>query len=86
MEGMRKMAKFTKVAVYDDGDIKSFITRGQRNPCGCGSNCYHYVTDGVEILGICNACETAIYQVNTEYVEKTLAKEKWRDLDKAVYY
>lgn len=80
------MAKFTKVAIYNNGDIKSFMTKGQRNPCGCGSNCYHYITDDVEILGICNACETAIYQISQEYVEKYLKQEKWKNLDKPVYY
>lgn len=80
------MAKFTKVAIYDNGDIKSFMTKGQRNTCGCGSNCYHYVTDDIDVLGICNACGLPIYQIRKEYVQEKLTSEKWKDLDKVVYY
>ena len=46
-----------------DGEIQSFMVKGQRNPCGCGSNIYHQQSDGVKTFGVCNACNRDIYEI-----------------------
>ena len=44
-----------------DGEIQSFIIKGERNSCNCGSNCFHKVDDSVATIGVCNACGKDIY-------------------------
>lgn len=55
---------------YDDQDI---------NPCGCGSNCYHYEYDEMnnKIYGVCNCCGSDIYEMKKEYVNEKLHTGKW---------
>lgn len=49
------------------------------NPCGCGSNCYHFEYDitSNKIYGVCNCCNTDIYEVKGKYMEKILHTGKW---------
>ena len=58
------MSERRKVLFSDAGSERpqTYFTSGQRNPCGCGSNCYHYEFDGENIYGVCNACGRDIYQ------------------------
>lgn len=49
----------------------------EKNPCGCGSNCYHYEYDGQKIIGVCNGCGRDIYEVKPEYVQEYLDKGIW---------
>jgi len=60
-----------KVWCYYDGQ--------ERNPCGCGSNCYHYEYDeeNNKIYGVCNSCKTIIYEVKDEYISEKLLKGVW---------
>jgi len=44
-----------------DGEIHTFFIKGQKNPCGCGSNCYHEENTENETFGVCNACDRDIY-------------------------
>jgi hypothetical protein len=44
------------------GEIESFFIKGQRNPCNCGSNCFHKENDELITLGVCNACGEDIYE------------------------
>lgn len=52
----------------------------ERNPCECGSNCYHYEYDKInnEIYGVCNACDEDIYIVKEEYKEEVLKEGIWK--------
>lgn len=70
LEGEKYMKRKIKLS---DGEIQSFMVKGKKNPCGCGSNCFHKEDDGVNILGVCNACNEDIYQ----YDEREEFKE-WR--------
>jgi hypothetical protein len=54
-----------------DGEIQSFYIKGEKNPCGCGSNCFHKQDDGEKIYGVCNACKQDIY----EYLERDTSGE-----------
>ena len=47
-----------------DGEIESFIIKGQRNPCGCGSNLFHLQNDDENTYGVCNGCKVDIYKYN----------------------
>ncbi|EKS4345050.1 hypothetical protein QB607_003053 [Clostridium botulinum] len=54
-----------------NGEIHTFMVKGQMNPCGCGSNCFHAEDDGKHTLGVCNACGKDIYEYNEreEFIE-----------------
>lgn len=70
--------KVRKVQCYeDDESIWSYYTAGTMNPCGCGSNCYHFEFDGERVIGVCNACRRDIYEVLPEFTDKYLSKGKW---------
>lgn len=72
-----KMAR-RKILCYEGThDIWSFFVGGERNPCGCGSNCYHYEYDGSKVIGVCNACHRDIYEVLPEFVEEHLNMGTW---------
>lgn len=45
-----------------NGEIESFMIKDQSPPCGCGSNLFHKVDDGINIIGVCNSCDRDIYQ------------------------
>lgn len=51
----------------------------ERNPCECGSNCFHYEYDRINnvIYGVCNCCNTDIYVVKDEYFEEKLHTGEW---------
>lgn len=71
-----------KIQHYSDGDngIWCYFIKGEKNPCGCGSNCYHYEYDAVakKIYGVCNACNRDIYEVKEENVQELLGKGIWQ--------
>ena len=58
--------------------ITHILLKGENNPCGCGSNCYHDEYDGKKIYGVCNACDTDIYELKDEYVEEKLKEGIWK--------
>lgn len=67
-----------KIQCYDESkDIWCYYDGKNRNPCGCGSNCYHYEYDGEKIYGVCNACKADIYEMKPEYVEEKLKQGVW---------
>lgn len=54
-----------------DGDIQSFWIKGEKNPCGCGSNCFHKESNEKEVYGVCNSCGLDIYNYsNYEYFDE----------------
>lgn len=63
---------------YDSGNVWCYYNPYKRNPCGCGSNCYHYEYDGEKIYGVCNGCQTDVYEVKPEYIDGKLATGVWR--------
>ena len=69
-----------KIMCYDDPQkgLWSYLN-GRRNPCGCGSNCFHYEYDGEEVIGVCNGCWKDIYVVKPEYRQEYLKKGRWED-------
>lgn len=62
----------------DNKKIWCYYSSDSLNPCGCGSNCYHYEFDGKKIYGVCNACDTDIYEVKDEYMREKLKEGTWR--------
>jgi hypothetical protein len=59
-----------------DGEVHTFFISGERNPCNCGSNCFHKENDKTKTYGVCNACGADIY----EYKEKEVFEEwKWKN-------
>lgn len=75
----------------DSGNIWTYYTSSKKNPCGCGSNCYHYEFDGTRVVGVCNACQQDVYEVKPEYTQEYLDKGSWlpgkdpEDLDRPIY-
>ena len=61
-----------------DGEINSFWYKGDRNPCGCGSNLFHEVYDGEHLYGVCNACNRDIYEF--EFEQDYIDKSEWREI------
>ena len=62
----------------DDGKVWCYYSSDSLNPCGCGSNCYHYEFDGKKIYGVCNACGTDIYEMKNEFVKEKLKQGIWK--------
>lgn len=62
----------------DSGNVWCYYDGEHGNPCGCGSNCYHYEYDGENIYGVCNGCQTDIYEMKPEYVEEKLKQGIWK--------
>lgn len=60
-----------------DGEIQTFWYRGKRNPCGCGSNCFHEEHDDTHLYGVCNACDRDIYEF--EYDIEYIKNSEWKD-------
>ena len=58
--------------------IWCYFIKGQKNPCGCGSNCYHKEYDGSIIKCVCNACDTDIYEIKEEYTDEQLNTGIWK--------
>lgn len=64
---------------YDeDGNLQNYWVRGEKNPCGCGSNLFHYEYDGKDILCICNSCKAEIYTVKDECKDEDLKRGIWK--------
>ena len=66
----------------DEEDVKNIRTnfiKDEFNPCGCGSNCFHYEYDKARniIYGVCNVCDIDIYEVKKEYIAEELRIGKW---------
>lgn len=51
---------------------------GEVNPCGCGSNCFHYERDCEYVYGVCNACDADIYVIKEEYTPDILSEGVWK--------
>ena len=65
---------------YEDSEnMWQYFDGDENNPCGCGSNCYHYEYDriGNKVYGVCNFCGTDIYEVREEYMDEKLHTGKW---------
>ena len=64
---------------YADDEHMWQYVGDEPNPCGCGSNCYHYEYDRSEnkIYGVCNGCHTDIYIVRDEYTNDKLKIGMW---------
>lgn len=64
---------------HDSGNIWCYYDSNGNNPCGCGSNCYHYEYDLMKkkIYGVCNACGIDIYEVKEEYTGEKLQTGQW---------
>lgn len=69
-----------KVKKYyiDEPDTVHCYLNSRRNSCGCGSNLFHYEYNGTNIYGVCNACETRIYEIKEEYIEECLKEGFWK--------
>jgi len=63
-----------------DGEIEGFWIKGERNPCGCGSNCFHEEYDGKILYGVCNACKSDIYEF--KYDEAYINNSEWKNKNK----
>ncbi len=61
-------------------ELWQFFIENQKNPCGCGSNMFHYEYDDSKIYGVCNACGEKIYTVAEPFVKEYLEMGKWIDL------
>ena len=69
----------TKKYYSDNPDkVHNYWIEGKRNPCGCGSNLFHYEYDGINVSGICNACGVKLYEMKEEYVEDLLKEGVWK--------
>lgn len=65
---------------YEDSEnIWQYYVSDEKNPCGCGSNCYHYEYDRIDnkVYGVCNCCGTDIYEIKEEYMNEKLHTGKW---------
>ena len=66
---------------YEDGKtVWTYFVPGERNPCGCGSNCYHHKYDRRDgkIYGVCNACDKDIYIIDKKYKNQRLEIGVWK--------
>lgn len=70
-----------KTQCYKDSDRIWCYYSKEPNPCGCGSNCFHYEYDGHRVIGICNACKSNIYTVKDEYTQEFLEKGTWINMN-----
>lgn len=71
---------------YEDSEgVWSYFISGQKNPCGCGSNLYHYQYDGEKLYCVCNSCSCDIYEIREEYIEELLDKGVWKFKDGRIF-
>lgn len=70
--------KIKKYYTDKPNKVYTFMSDGKRNPCGCGSNVYHYEYDGTNIFGKCNSCGKYIYEIKDEYIEECLLEGLWK--------
>lgn len=67
-----------KIQYYEHGQgIWCYWVKGQKNPCNCGSNVFHQEYDGKTIYGVCNACNTDIYEIQSD-TDEELSKGIWK--------
>lgn len=79
MELIASIQPKRKIQYYDSGNqYHTYMAGRDRNPCGCGSNCYHLEYDGEKIYGVCNACGIDIYEIKDEYVKEKLDQGIWK--------
>lgn len=45
-----------------NGKVHCFFIKGEKNPCGCGSNCFHLEDNGKITYCVCNACKRDLYE------------------------
>lgn len=83
-EAMRvyeKSQKQTKrlTQYYEDSENIWQYCSDKKNPCGCGSNCYHYEYDRIDnkVYGVCNCCGMDIYEMKEKYMNEQLHAGKW---------
>lgn len=78
-EGLFDYKKVRKVQYDDRGKlIMTYMApNGEKNPCGCGSNCFHYEYDGNDIYCVCNACNEDLFIFNEDAVADCLEKGLW---------
>ena len=64
---------------YED-HVWTYYNPEGNNPCGCGSNCYHYEYDqrDDEIYGVCNGCDKDIYIIDKKYKNQRLEIGVWK--------
>ena len=59
-ERLKPKKKKRKIQYYNDESrgIWTYMVKGESNPCGCGSNCYHkeYEPESETLFCVCNAC------------------------------
>lgn len=68
------------IQCYEDTEnIWQYYDGDENNPCGCGSNCYHYEYDRIDnkVYGVCNSCGMDIYEMKKEYMDEKLHTGKW---------
>lgn len=63
----------------DETGLWTYLIKGVRNPCGCGSNCYHQEYDGKNIICVCNACGQDIYEIKEDHIEDMLNTGVWME-------
>ena len=78
LDNHKKSRRLTQ-CYEDSNNIWCYYDGDENNPCGCGSNCYHYEYDLIDkkIYGVCNACGTDIYEVKEEYTDERLHTGQW---------
>lgn len=67
------------IQYYADSENMWQYYNGENNPCGCGCNCFHYEYDRIDnkVYGVCNGCQTVIYELKEEYLDEKLHIGKW---------
>ncbi len=78
IESQKQTRRLTQ-CYEDSGNMWQYFDGDENNPCGCGSNCYHYEYDRIDnkIYGVCNCCGTDIYEMKEEYVDEKLQTGHW---------
>lgn len=76
MSYLKILSKRTKLYL-GNGQLRTYMAEeGKTNPCGCGSNCFHYEFDGNWVIGVCNCCGKDIYTKKKPYDEEFLKEFK----------
>ena len=67
------------IQCFDDGHLHTYYTSESSNPCGCGSNCFHYEydTQTKKMYGVCNTCKQDVYDATDAYTQELLQTGKW---------
>lgn len=78
-EGVFDYKKVRKVQYDEKGKqiMTYMVPNGEKNPCGCGSNCFHYEYDGNDIYCVCNACNADLFIFNKDAVANCLKTGLW---------